>query len=260
MPFQLLLFAPKHLCVKPAWCRPEQCFTGQKSAIPVQSKYDLPSAWYRDWHVWTWWLLFSEAFWSSGRASSPHSGHSPSLCTWCNCFQRSSERFGLLIHKTQRQTGKSFNFKLKYSFQSIDLLVHLEQVQMKDPKNNEQNQILPAHSSSFSGWHWQTDGAVGPERTHCMSAGQDWPSQSSTGVGHVPPVLGKRKTDEWIIKGLMIIVWKQSICLLYHAVFSLLAVSKLITHWYAINTVFNSKLSKLHDLVSAYELKDILWT
>lgn len=55
-----------------------------------------------------------------------------------------------------------------------------------------EKKTVPAQSFSRSGRHWQTDGAAGPERTHCMSPGQDCPSHSSMGVGQVPPGCGHR--------------------------------------------------------------------
>lgn len=34
---------------------------------------------------------------------------------------------------------------------------------------------------------------MGPLRTHCMSDGHVWPSQSSREDGHIPPAVGKKK-------------------------------------------------------------------
>lgn len=111
--------------------------------------------------------------------------------------------------KTQRGLAYSVTTHKHTQFKRFQLqmnaypLIHLEQVGMTDP-NKKDFQIIPAHSSSRSGRHWQTDGAVGPARTHCMSAGQDWPSQSSTGMGHIPHVLRRgrciiRRTSSGIL-------------------------------------------------------------
>lgn len=52
----------------------------------------VPSARCIDLYACTWWSPCSAAFWCGALTSSLHSSLHPSLCTWYNCYQRSSER------------------------------------------------------------------------------------------------------------------------------------------------------------------------
>ncbi len=64
----------------------------------------VPSARCTDLYACTWWSPCSAAFWCGALTSSLRSSLHPSLCTWYNCYQRSSERCVLNNIHTNHQS------------------------------------------------------------------------------------------------------------------------------------------------------------
>lgn len=136
----------------------------------------VPSARCTDLHVCTWWFPCSAAFWSGGLTSSLHFSLHPSLCTWYNCSQRSSER--CVLKNTQREK---------------EIFPEGATLYMTYKEASHRGQRLPAHSPSFPGGHWH---AYGPlllsVPTHCMSPGHLISTHTSDEAEQLPSERNRR--------------------------------------------------------------------